>query len=174
MTDAELPIDEPLAARIALAVERYGEAVFVERAVGLLEGRNEGEEVLLYVGGRHAQGILDGAPALYWPEVWGARTLLHVWDDSAASAVLRGVNNRAWRVREMCLRVCAERGLGDDALLPSLTDENPRVRAAAARAVALVGSVEAEQPMTRMLRDPDKDVRRAAGESLKVLAARLK
>lgn len=174
MTDAEIPIDEPIAARIAQAVQRYGQAVFVERAVGLLEGRNEGEEVLLYVGGRHAQGILDGAPALYWPELWGARALLHVWDASAASAVLRGVDNRAWRVREMCLRVCAERRLGDDALLPLLADENSRVRAAAARAIAVVGSAAAEEPLTRMLRDPDKDVRRAAGESLKALSARLK
>jgi hypothetical protein len=173
MTDAEIPIDEPLAARLALAAERYGEAVLVERAVGLLEGRNEGEELFLFVGGRHAQGILDGAPALYWPEVWGARALLHVWDESAASAVLRGANNRAWRVREMCLRVCAERGLGDNAFIPLLSDENPRVRAAAARALAVVGGSEAQEPITRILRDPDKDVRRVARESLRALESRL-
>lgn len=173
MTDTEIPIDAPLSDRIALGVKRFSEPLFTARAVGLLEGRNEGDEALLYVGGRHAQGILDGAPALYWPEVWGARALMYVWDDSAAAAVLRGIDNRAWRVREMCLKVCLERGLGDDAgLLPSLTDGNSRVRAAAARALAAVGSPAAEEPITRMLRDPEKDVRRAAGEALKVLAAR--
>ena len=172
-TDDTVPVDEPLPARIALAVERYGEPGLVKLALGLLEGRNEGEEVLLYLGGRHAKGLLDGAPALYWPEVWGARALLHVWDDSAASAVLRGTSNRAWRVREMCLKVCAERAIGDDAAIePSTRDENPRVRAAAARALAAVGSPQVEESISRLLRDPEKDVRRTAGEALKQLAAR--
>lgn len=173
-SDSSLPIDAPLPQRIAQAVDRFGEAAFAQRAIGLLEGRNEGEEVLLYVGGRHAQGLLDGAPALYWPELWGARALLHVWDDSAVPAVIRGVDNRAWRVREMCLKVCAERGIGDEsAITRRTTDENPRVRAAAARALAKVGTAASEESLRRMLRDPDKDVRRAVGESLKELAARL-
>lgn len=174
MTTAEIPLEEPLATRLALAIERFGEAAILERLIGLLEGRNEGEEVLLYVGGRHAQGILDGAPALYWPEVWGARALLHLWDDSAASAVLAGIENRAWRVREMCLKVCALRELGDTKTLKRrLTDENPRVRAAAARALAVVGAAGDDGLLSALLRDPDKDVRRAAGESVKALAARL-
>ncbi|MEX1079245.1 MAG: HEAT repeat domain-containing protein [Homoserinimonas sp.] len=171
MTDNEIRIEDPLANRIASAIERYGEDGLVRRAVGLLQGRNEGEEVLLYLGGRHARGILDGAPALYWPEVWGARALLQVWDDSAASAVLDGVQNQAWRVREMCLKVCAVRELGDvKALKRRLTDENPRVRAAAAHAVAVVGSADDRPLIEALLRDPEKDVRRAAGEALKALA----
>lgn len=171
MTDNEIRIEDPLATRIASAIERYGEAGLVQHAVGLLQGRNEGEEVLLSLGGRHARGILDGAPALYWPEVWGARALLHVWDDSAASAVLDGVKNRAWRVREMCLKVSAVRELGDIGLLkPRLTDENPRVRAAAARLVAIVGSTDDRALLEPLLRDPDKDVRRAAGEAHKTLS----
>src|SRR5688572_24521993 len=113
MTDNEIRLEDPLPTRIAVAVERFGEPGLVGQAVGLLQGRNEGEEILLYLGGRHARGILDGAPALYWPEVWGARALLHVWDDSAASAVLDSLGNQAWRVREMCLKVCAVRKLGD-------------------------------------------------------------
>jgi len=170
MTDTEIRFEEPLPARIAAATERYGEAGLVQHAIGLLQGRNEGEEVLLYLGGRHARGILDGAPALYWPEVWGARALLHVWDDSAASAVLDGVQNRAWRVREMCLKVCAVRQLGDVATVKRrLTDENPRVRAAAAHVVAVVGSADDRSLLERMLKDPEKDVRRAAGEALKLL-----
>lgn len=171
MTDNEIRLEDPLATRIALAVERYGEEGLVKHAIGLLHGRHEGEEVLLYLGGRHARGILDGAPSLYWPEVWGARALLHVWDDSAASAVLEGVQNQAWRVREMCLKVCAVRGLGDSALLKRrMTDENARVRSAAAHALAAVGTAKDRALIEPLLRDPDKDVRRAAGEALKALA----
>ena len=170
MTDTEIRIEAPLATRIAAAVQRFGEDGVVTRAVGLLHARNEGDDVLLYLGGRHARGILDGAPALYWPEVWGARALLHVWDDSAASAVLDGVANQAWRVREMCLKVCAVRKLGDAAgLTHRLTDENARVRAAAAHALAAVGGVDDRALLEPLLRDPDKEVRRAAGEALKAL-----
>lgn len=172
MTATEIPIDEPLAARLELATKRLGEHDLVSRAVGLLEGRNEGEDVLLYVGGRHAQGILDGAPPLYWPELWGARALLYVWEDSAASAVLAGLGNQAWRVREMCLKVCAARELGDvKTLKRRLTDEHARVRAAAARALVVLGTAEDAELLNPLLRDPDKDVRRTAGEALKELTA---
>lgn len=171
MTDNEIRLEDPLATRIARAVGRYGEDGLVKRALGLLGGRNEGEDVLLYLGGRHARGILDGAPALYWPEVWGARALLHVWDDSAASAVLDGTQNQAWRVREMCLKVCAMRQLGDTGTLKRrLTDENSRVRAAAAHALAAVGKADDLPLLEPLLRDPEKDVRRAAGEAQKALA----
>ncbi len=174
MTNTDIPIDSPLGERIDLAVARYGEDAFVTKVLGLLDGRNEGDDVLLYVGGRHAQGVLDGAPALYWPELWGARALLHVWNDSATEAVLRGTTNRAWRVREMCLRACAERSIGSEKDLAKLTsDENPRVRAAAARALAAVGGPDSEEIISRLLRDPQKDVRRAAGESLAQLKDRI-
>ena len=167
----QIPLEEPLAARIALATERFGEAGLVQRANSLLEGGNEGDDVLLYLGGRHAEGILRGAPSLYWPEVWAARALLHVWDDSAASAVLAGVENRAWRVREMCLRVCAVRSLGSASVLKRrLSDENARVRAAAAHALAAVGTADDRTLLEPLLRDPDIDVRRAAGEAIKALA----
>ncbi|RLQ81549.1 HEAT repeat domain-containing protein [Mycetocola zhadangensis] len=157
-----------------LAVTRFGEAGLVTKAIGLLEGRNEGDDVLLYVGGRHAQGVLDGAPALYWPELWGARTLLHIWSPSAEPAVLAGTTNQAWRVREMCLRVCAERRIGDETQFAKLTtDENPRVRAAAGRALAEIGTAASEEALQRLLRDPQKDVRRATGESLSILKERL-
>lgn len=171
MTDTEIRIEDPLATRIASAVDRFGEAGLVQRAVGLLQGRNEGEDVLLTLGGRHARGILGGAPALYWPEVWGARALLQVWDDSAASVVLEGLQNRAWRVREMCLKVCAVRRVGDaTALKRRLTDENARVRAAAAHALGVVGTADDSSLLEPLLHDPDKDVRRAAGDALKALA----
>ena len=127
--ETEVPLDASPGDRIALAISRFGEADVADRAASLLGGNNEGEEFLLWVGGRHAKGILDGAPALYWPEVWGARALLYAWDDAAASAVRTALSNRAWRVREMCCRVVAARELPAAAeLLPLLTDETARVR----------------------------------------------
>ncbi|MHB1173039.1 MAG: HEAT repeat domain-containing protein [Lacisediminihabitans sp.] len=171
-----IPIDEPLAVRIGLAVERYGEKGVAELASGLLQGRHEGEDILLYLGGRHALGVLGGAPALYWPEVWGARALSYVWDEtagenSAASAVLGGLHNRAWRVREMCAKVCIVRQLGGPENLSALlTDEVARVRAAGARALAEVGRAEHAEQLKALLRDPDKDVRRRAQEAIARLA----
>ncbi|MEO6944483.1 MAG: HEAT repeat domain-containing protein [Lacisediminihabitans sp.] len=171
-----IPLDEPLAARIAHAVDRYGEARVVTLATGLLQARNAGDDILLYLGGRHAQGVLDGAPALYWPELWGARAFMHVWiqeSDAAVSAVLAGLGNQAWRVREMCAKVCATRAIGGpETLTVLLSDETARVRSAAARALAEVGHREHMEQLTLVLRDPDKDVRRAAQQSLDRLRER--
>jgi hypothetical protein len=167
-----IPLDDSLEARIALAVKRYGEERVTAMAVGLLRARNEGADILLYLGGRHAQGVLDGAPALYWPELWGARGLGYVWGEgeaaeAATSAIIAGLGNQAWRVREMCAKVCATRVIGDPAALSALlTDEVPRVRSAATRALAEVGAVEHLDLLTPMLKDPDKDVRRAGQRSL--------
>ena len=171
---AEVPLDASPGDRIALAVSRFGEAEVADRASALLAGHNEGEEFLLWVGGRHAKGILDGAPALYWPEVWGARALLYAWDDSAASAVRAGLSNQAWRVREMCTRVVAARELPLAAeLVPLLGDEVARVRGNAARALGFVGEFEDALAVKRLLTDPEVDVRRLAGGALKQLSSRL-
>jgi hypothetical protein len=171
---SDVPLDDSPAHRIAVAVERFGEKNVAERAASLLRGGNEGEQFLLWVGGRHAQGVLDGAPPLYWPEVWGARALNYVWDESCESAVIAGLSDRAWRVREMCARVCLGRKLGtSQSLSPLLSDENERVRIAGARAIAEVGEADDAPALTAMLRDPEKEVRRAAQQSLVRLAKRL-
>lgn len=164
---------DSLESRLAAAIERQGNAVTVRRAASLLAGGYEGEDFLRVVGGEHAEGILSGAPALYWPELWGARALLYVWDDTAdaaVAAVVSGLENRSWRVREMSIRVAAARALVAARDLTALTrDENPRVRAAAARAIAVLGDDTSADVLEAMLRDPDKEVRRAAQQSLKVL-----
>lgn len=176
MTDhvnPNIPLDAPIAERVEQAAAHFGDADLISRAIGLLEGRNEGEEMLLFAGGRHAQGILDGAPALYWPELWGARIFLYRWDASAAPAVVSGVTNQAWRVREMCLRVCALRSVGDTSIFTArLSDPNARVRAAAIRAIAAVGTEADAGAVEPALRDRDIDVRRVAGEALKALRAK--
>jgi HEAT repeat protein len=173
--DAEIvPLDASPGDRIALATQRFGERDVADRAAALLSGNNEGEEFLLWVGGRHAQGILDGAPALYWPEVWGARTLLYAWDEPAGTVVRTALANQAWRVREMCCRVVAARELPFGAeLVPLLADEVARVRGNAARALGVVGNYDQALEVKKLLKDPELDVRKQTGAALKALTDRL-
>jgi HEAT repeat protein len=162
MTSEDTP-----ATRVADAVTSLGESAVVERAIALLAGFNAGEEFLLVAGGTHAQGLLDGAPPLYWPEVWGARVLLYAWNDSATDAVLAGLQNQAWRVREMCTRVAAARALTAAAphLRELLTDDTARVRAAAARALGELGTADDLDLLATLFKDPEIDVRRAAQQA---------
>ena len=161
MTSEDTP-----ATRVADAVTTLGEDAVVERAIALLAGFNVGEEFLLVAGGTHAQGLLDGAPPLYWPEVWGARVLLYAWNDTATDAVLAGLQNRAWRVREMCTRVAAARHLpAAEYLRELLTDDTARVRAAAARALGEVGGADDLELLAKLFADPEIDVRRAAQQA---------
>jgi hypothetical protein len=138
-----------------------------------MSGNNEGESFLLLVGGEHAQGILDGAPPLYWPELWGTRALLYVWQDSAASAVVRALSNPAWRVREMAARVVAERDLPAASELVAMTvDDTPRVRIAAARALAAIGTLDDLDAIRALLKDPLLEVRRGAQQARDALRSR--
>jgi HEAT repeat protein len=158
--------DSP-SARVEAAVARLGEREVVDRAIALLAGFNVGDEFLLIAGGPHAQGLLDGAPPLYWPEVWGARVLLHAWDDSAKDAVVAGLQNQAWRVREMCARVVGTRGISSlPELRELLTDDVARVRAAAARALGETGEQPDADLLKNLFRDPEIDVRRAAQQAI--------
>jgi len=172
-TPDNIPVDASPSERIAFAVDRFGEHEVIARSIALLGGQNAGEEFLLYVGGTHAQGILDGAPALYWPEVWGARAFNYIWSDTAIPAVTAGLANQAWRVREMCTRVAALRHLDVAAeLSPLLEDEVARVRAGAARALSEVGTPADALSITALFRDPEVEVRKAAGVANKRLRAR--
>jgi HEAT repeat protein len=159
--------DDTPASRVSDAISTLGETEVVDRAIALLAGFNVGDEFLLIAGGTHAQGILDGAPPLYWPEVWGARVLLYAWNDSASDAALAGLQNRAWRVREMCTRVAVARSLPAAALLRELlTDEVARVRAASARALGDLGTADDVELLKNLFRDPEIDVRRAAQQAI--------
>lgn len=174
MPESTVPVDLPIEQRLAAAVELYGEKAVVTRSISLLAGNNEGEDFLLFVGGEHARGILEGAPVLYWPELWGTRALLYVWDDSAADAVSAALANQAWRVREMGARVAALRGLPlSAALVGLLQDEVPRVRAAAARALGALGSLEDVDAIRALLKDPEIDVRRGAQQGIDAIRKRL-
>jgi hypothetical protein len=159
--------DDTPASRVSDAISTLGEAEVVERAIALLAGFNVGQEFLIVAGGTHAKGILDGAPPLYWPEVWGARVLLYAWNDSAVDAVLAGLQNRAWRVREMCTRVAVAHSLPAAELLRELlTDDTARVRAASARALGALGDGSDVDLLKNLFRDPEIDVRRAAQQAI--------
>jgi len=173
-TPKNQPNDDSPAERIAKVVAELGQDDVIARATALIAGLNAGEDFLLAVGGRHAQGILDGAPALYWPEVWGARTFLYVWNDSAAPAVLAGLGNQAWRVREMSAKVVAKRELAyPDEVAELATDEVARVRAQAARTLGEIGTTASVDALRSLLKDPEIEVRREAGGALKKLRAKL-
>lgn len=159
--------------RMEVAVKLYGEAEVITRVLSLIDGNNEGEDFLLFVGGEHAQGILDGAPVLYWPELWGMRALLHVWDASATGAVVNGLHNPAWRVREMAARVIAERQLPATLeLLELLGDDTPRVRIGVARAIAAVGTLDNVEDLRPLTKDTEIEVRRGAQQAIDALRAR--
>ena len=136
----------------------------------------EHPETLLYLGGAAGRAILDGSPSWrpYWARVWGARGLLYVWDDAATGAVLDGLRDEAWRVAEMCLKVCALRDLpaGDDAVRLA-GHELPRVRATAVRALGATGDVEHVDAVRDALDDEAEEVRGAAHRALKRMRARL-
>lgn len=175
MNHVPVPVDLPLDQRLAAAVKLYGESQVIERALNIIDGQNEGADFLLFVGGEHANGLLNGAPVLYWPELWGLRALLYVWDDSAAPAVIRALGDTAWRVREMAARVVAARELPAVAeLREMLEDSVPRVRVAAAKALSAVGDAEDMDLIRPLLKDPEMDVRRGARQAIDALRTRLR
>jgi len=114
----------------------------VAGCVRLVAGDDTDPALLMALGGPGAAKFLDGGPHAdtYWLRVWGARGLLWAWDECALDAVLAALDDEAWRVREMAVRVVARHLLGD--ALPAVAalreDPVPRVRAAAARTVALL------------------------------------
>ena len=111
----------------------------------------------------------------YWVRTWGARGLLHVWDDTRHRAVVRGLADEHWRPAEMCLKVAARHevaGTGDGAA--ALADhELPRVRAQAMRALAVTGDREHVAAVRDRLDDEDAAVRRQAARALAALERRL-
>ena len=169
------PSPRDLLARLAAHV---GEARAAQLCAELLAAQEPGEhpETLLYLGGDAGRSVLEGGGGWqpYWSRVWGARGLLYVWDDSAAGAVLDGLDDPAWRVAEMCLKVAARRGLpAGDAAVRLADHELPRVRAAAMRALGAAGDVEHVEAAYAATSDEAEEVRRAAARALEHMSARL-
>jgi hypothetical protein len=129
---------------IELECTRRGEADLVAGCLGLLAGRDVDDGLVFAVGGPAARSVLDGGQQ-YWLRVWAMRALLYAWDDTARPAVLAGMADEAWRVREMAAKVVARRRLGEAlAGVAGLRDDPvPRVRAAATRALTILTAAQA-------------------------------
>jgi HEAT repeat protein len=107
---------------------------------------------------------------------WGARGLLYVWDESAAPAVVAGLDDEHWRPGEMCLKVATKREIGEAgprAAVLAVEGELPRVRMQALRTLGVVGDTEHVDLVRELLDDEDQAVRRQAARSLTLLARRL-
>ena len=124
---------------------RRGREEVIAGCIGILEGRAVDDDLILALGGPHAQRVLDGYEGGrdgYWPRVWAARGLLHVFDPVATGAVIRAGMDDAWRVREMTAKVVAAHRVDEaaQAVAGLLDDPVARVRRAAERALKrLVG-----------------------------------
>jgi hypothetical protein len=123
--------------------ERRSPDAVVRDCVAILSGHEIDAEFLRIIGGPPAETVLAGqAGGLkgYWPRVWAARGLLHVWNDTATAAIIGATTHSSWRVREMAAKVIANHHVeaAIDAVVVLLDDENARVRSAAARAYRVV------------------------------------
>lgn len=173
--------ERPVPELIVELSERLGRDEFTARCVALLAGasREEHLEVLPWLTGHDwSAGRPVRDPAVWqdhWLRTWGARGLLHVWDDRATRAVVAGLADDEWRPAEMCLKVVAAHdvaGAGDGAAMLA-GHPLPRVRAAVARALAVVGDTEHLLAVDGLLDDPEPAVRRAAARAQELLRSRL-
>ena len=106
----------------------------------LAPGRGADPDLIVALGGPPARWAKSGEPRglAYWLKVWAARGLLWNWDEVAVPAVLSALDDDAWRVREMALKVVARHEFvrGGPAVARLEKDSSARVRAAAYRARA--------------------------------------
>ena len=169
---------------VASAVAAHGHQAVVRWCAGLLTGATAPDAPdappLCDLVGEPASWLLGlSAEArhqqAYWARTWGARALLYVWEPEAAPAVVAGLDDTHWRVREMSAKVARARELGEagDALATLADDDVRRVRLAAVRALAVVGEAEHAAALHAAAADTEPDVRRAAMAALTVLRRRL-
>jgi len=124
---------------ILFECDRRSREDVVGDCIAILNGHSFDDHFLRVIGGPSAEIVLDdraGGVHGYWPRVWAARGLLHVWDDVAIDAIVESTANDSWRVREMSAKVIARHRVKPaiDAVVTLLDDDNARVRAAAHRA----------------------------------------
>jgi len=105
-----------------------------------LKGRSADPELIYALGGSPARWVFTGTEPGpdYWLRVWAARGLLWAWDESACSCITTALQDEAWRVREMALKVVARHRLKEalTTVGSMREDPNPRVASAAGRALA--------------------------------------
>ena len=120
--------------------ERRGKGEVVAGCVSLLNGKSVDAELIYALGGPPARWVFTGdepGPD-YWLRVWAARGLLWAWDEAARPSIMIALEDDAWRVREMALRVVAKHRLVEAATAVAglRADPSSRVASAASRAHA--------------------------------------
>ncbi len=169
--------------RAHAAADALGDGELTEWCADLLAGRvrwgSPTRPDVGWVGGRQA-GTWGSperlhADTAYWTRVWAARTLLYVWSPSCVPDVVAALHDPAWRVREMCCQVAARWEVEPAAgpCLDLVTDETPRVRAAAVRVLGAVGETEHAEGIRSALDGDDEAVRDVAGRAWTRLETRL-
>ena len=171
----------PVARQIVVLADRVGVAAFAGVCTDLMRGvrREQYVEELRSLTGfawQPGDAVFDRQTwPDHWVRTWGARGLLHVWDEAAAPAVVAGLEDEHWRPAEMCLKVSTRNELGEAGPGAARLAQHPlpRVRAQAMRTLAAVGDTEHVEAVQAALEDEHPDVRRQAGLALERMATRL-
>lgn len=175
------PGDRPVAARIRELDALVGRVRFAEVCVDLLAGADRASYLaeLPYLTG-HDWGA--GAPVRdpsvwkdYWVRTWGARGLLHCWDDLATRQVVAGLEDAHYRPAEMCVKVAAAHDVAGSGPGVAALTRHPlaRVRIQAARALAVVGDTDQVAALFGLLDDGDGAVRGHAARAYERMTRRL-
>jgi hypothetical protein len=177
LPNAEEALGGDPAGRVDVLVQMAGPDIVADWCAGLVMGADPldpDQPPLEWLGGGHATAYTSGVNA-YWPRVWGARGLLHAYRSQAEPAVVAGLSDEHWRVREMCAKVARAHEVGAAAaeLSARCADDVARVRAAAVRALAVVGEAEDADAVRDCLDDPERSVAAAAERALSVMSQRL-
>jgi hypothetical protein len=126
--------------------ELRGKHNVVAGCISLLNGEGADADLIYALGGLPASWVFTGdAPGPdYWLRVWAARGLLWAWDDEALPCIMSALDDDAWRVREMALRVVGRHRLQDAVTTVTRLQDDPvsRVASAASRALAQLGRME--------------------------------
>jgi hypothetical protein len=131
LTPGALPRD-----LVAGAVDLFGRDRVIAWCEELLVGRAADDDPawpdIAWLG-----GTIGWKP--YWARTWGARGLLHAGPPARADLVMSALDDEAWRVREMALKVIRRYEIDDPAgAVDALTDDPvERVRVQAWKTLGL-------------------------------------
>ncbi|MFI6072570.1 HEAT repeat domain-containing protein [Actinoplanes sp. NPDC051343] len=138
---------------IEAACRARGADAVIAGCITLIEGGDTDPGLIIALAGPGQERFLDKSEKeRYWLRVWGVRGLLWALseertDERTETAVINALGDAHWRVREMAAKLAARHRLdsAQPALAGLLTDDNERVRAAAARAVRVLQASESPE-----------------------------
>jgi HEAT repeat protein len=148
-----MPYDRPMTwgttprESIAAACRDRGADAVISDCIELVHGGDADPGLIVALAGPGQERFLDKPEKeRYWLRVWGVRGLLwalsehRTADPRIEATVVKALGDGHWRVREMAAKLAARHRIESiqPALAALLTDENERVRVAAARAVRLL------------------------------------